>query len=143
MLPSIPASNIVTVNPAVIGTGGDALDLNTVVLSDSSIYPINQYASAADVGTVYGYNSKEYQFAQCYFDGYVGSTIKPSTLFIARYNQTDINAQLIGASVKSLQLHELQAIKGEITLTIDGTVTTGTVDLCKAKSFSDAAVKIK
>ncbi|MBI0151492.1 DUF3383 family protein, partial [Bifidobacterium sp. M0353] len=70
MLPSIPASNIVTVNPAVIGTGGDALDLNTVVLSDSSIYPINQYASAADVGTVYGYNSEQYKFAQCYFDGY-------------------------------------------------------------------------
>ena len=143
MLPSIPASNIVTVNPAVIGTGGDALDLNTVVLSDSSVYPINQYASAADVGAVYGYNSKEYQFAQCYFDGYVGSTIKPATLFIARYNQTDINARLIGASVKSLQLNELQAIKGEITLTIDGTVITATIDLSKAKSFSDAAIKIK
>lgn len=143
MLPSIPASNIVTVNPAVIGTGGDALDLNTVVLSDNSVYSINQYASAADVGAVYGYNSKEYQFAQCYFDGYVGSTIKPATLFIARYNQTDINARLIGASVKSLQLNELQTIKGEITLTIDGTVTTATIDLSKAKSFSDAAVKIK
>lgn len=143
MLPSIPASNIVTVNPAVIGTGGDALDLNTVVLSDSSVYPINQYASAADVGAVYGYNSKEYQFAQCYFDGYVGSTIKPATLFIARYNQTDIGARLIGASVKSLQLNELQAIKGELTLTIDGTVITATIDLSKVKSFSDAAVKIK
>lgn len=143
MLPSIPASNIVTVNPAVIGTGGDALDLNTVVLSDSSVYPINQYASAADVGAVYGYNSKEYQFAQCYFDGYVGSTIKPATLFIARYNQTDISARLIGASVKSLQLNELQAIKGDLTLTIDGTVITATIDLSKAKSFSDAAVKIK
>lgn len=44
MLPSIPASNIVTINPSVIGTGGDALDLNTVVLSDSSVYPVNQYA---------------------------------------------------------------------------------------------------
>ena len=76
MLPSIPASNIVTINPSVIGTGGDALDLNTVVLSDSSVYPVNQYASASDVGDAFGTSSDQYKFAQCYFDGYVGATMR-------------------------------------------------------------------
>ena len=42
MLPSIPASNIVSVNPAVISAGGSALSLNTVVLTDYSVYPINK-----------------------------------------------------------------------------------------------------
>jgi hypothetical protein len=142
MLPSIPASNIVRVNPAVISAGGTALSLNTVVLTDSSIYPINQYASAADVGSVYGYGSDQYKFAQCYFDGYVGSTIKPSALFIARYNKEDTSAQLIGASVKTIQLDELQTVKGELALTIDGTAVSATVDLTSVTSFSDAAAKI-
>ena len=142
MLSSIPASNIVTVNPAVIGSGGSALSLNTVVLSDTSIYPVSQYASAADVGNAFGYSSSLYKFAQCYFDGYIGSTIKPASLFIARYNRTDIRARLIGASVKSLQLDDLRAINGGITLTIDGVITNANIDLSNANSFSDAAVKI-
>lgn len=142
MLSSIPASNIVTVNPAVIGIGGSALSLNTVVLSDISLYPVSQYASAADVGNAFGYSSSLYKFAQCSFDGYIGSTIKPASLFIARYSRTDIRARLIGASVKSLQLDDLRAINGGITLTIDGVITNANIDLSNANSFSDAAVKI-
>ena len=142
MLPSIPASNIVSVNPAVISAGGSALSLNTVVLTDDSVYPINQYASAVDVGSVYGYGSDQYKFAQCYFDGYVGSTIKPAELFIARYNMIDISAKLIGASVKSLDLNDLKKISGDLTVTIDGTAISGSVNLTDVTSFSEAAAKM-
>lgn len=142
MLPSIPASTVVNVIPAVIGTGGTALALNTVLLSDVSIYPINQYSSADDVGAVFGTGSDQYTFAQTYFNGYTGSTVKPEALFIARYNSADTNAKLIGASVKSMPLDELKAIAGDISVTIDGAVKTGTIDLSTATSFSNAAGKI-
>ncbi len=142
MLPSIPVNHVVRVNPAVISSGGDALDLNTVVLTDDSVYPINLYPSATDVGQVFGFNSDQYKFAQCYFEGYVGSTIKPAALFIARYNMSDISAKLIGASVKSLDLDDLKKISGDLTVTIDGTAVSGSVNLADATSFSEAAVKI-
>lgn len=142
MLPSIPASNIVTINPSVIGTGGDALDLNTVILSDSSVYPINQYASASDVGDAFGTSSDQYKFAQCYFDGYVGATIQPGALFVARYNAADAPAKLIGATVKSLSLDDLKAISGTLSVTIDGVAKSGNVDLSAATSFSNAATTI-
>lgn len=142
MLPSIPASNIVTINPSVIGTGGDALDLNTVVLSDSSVYPVNQYASASDVGDAFGTSSDQYKFAQCYFDGYVGATMQPGALFIARYNSADAAAKLIGASVKSLSIEDLKTITGTLSVTIDGVAKSGSVDLSAATSFSNAAAII-
>ncbi len=142
MLPSIPVNNVVRVNPAVISAGGDALDLNTVVLTDKSVYPVKQYPSAQDVGQVFGFDSDQYKFAQCYFDGYVGSTIKPASLFIARYNMVDASAKLIGASVKNLDLEELKEISGDLVLTIDGTAVSGSVNLSDVTSFSEAAVKL-
>ena len=70
MLPSIPASKIVNVLASVLGTGGTALALNTVVITDNSVYPIGQYSTAADVAAVWGYGSKEHTFALTYFAGY-------------------------------------------------------------------------
>ena len=142
MLPSIPASKIVTINPAVIGTGGSPLALNTVVLTDASIYPTGQFGSAEDVADVFGHGSDQYNFAAAYFAGYAGSTIKPSTLYFVRYNPADTAAKLIGASRKSLDLADLQAITGDLTIIIDGTPKTGSVDLSSASSFSDAALTI-
>lgn len=142
MLPSIPASQIVAVSPAIVGTGGTAIKLNTVVLTDNSVYPINQYANAADVGVVFGTTSDEYKFAQCYFGGFAGATSAPTTLFIARHNLADVPAKLIGANIKSIDLDALKAITGNISITIDGTLKTGDIDLSTATSFSDAATII-
>ena len=142
MLPSIPASKIVNVLASVLGTGGTALALNTVVITDNSVYPIGQYSTAADVAAVWGYGSKEHTFALTYFAGYAGSTIKPSTLYFARNNITDASAKLIGATRKSMTLSELKAITGDLTVTIDGVAKTGAIDLTAATSFSDAASKM-
>lgn len=142
MLPSIPASKIVNVLASVLGTGGTALALNTVVVTDTSIYPMGEYGSADDVADVWGYGSDEHNFALTYFAGYTGSTIKPSTLFFARFNKTDASAKLIGATRKSITLDELKAITGDLTITIDGVAKSGAVDLTSATSFSDAATKL-
>lgn len=139
MLPSIPASNIVNIMPSVIGTGGDSLDLNTVVLCDTGIYPLYQYASAKAVGDVFGTESDQYKFAQCYFSGYSGATSFPSALFFARYNTADASAKLIGASMKSVELDDLKKVSGDLNVTIDGVNKTCSLNLSVATSFSNAA----
>ncbi|WP_432784679.1 hypothetical protein AAEX37_01956 [Oligella sp. MSHR50489EDL] len=143
MLPSIPVSHFVSINPAALSAGGSSLGLNTVLLSDTSRYPIREYSSPASVASVFGFESPEYKFAQTYFNGYVGGTLMPSTLFIARYNDVDKKAQLIGRGLSSMSLEELKGLSGDIKLVVDGTqVTIENTSLADVSSFSDAAQKL-
>lgn len=142
MLPSIPASEIVEVSPAVIGTGGTPLALNTLIFSDEALYPMKEYGSDTAVGDDYGFSSHQFKFAEIYFKGVVGATKSPESLFIAEYVTADEEAKLIGRSLRSMALAELQAVSGEITVSIDGVQKKGTVDFKTVTSFSDAATKI-
>lgn len=142
MFKSIPASHIAAVYPAVLGAGGNPLGLNTNILDDGAIYPNYEYTAAETVGAHYGLSSDEYKFATVYFNGFKGATTRPRSLFITKYNGADSEARLIGGSVASVTLTQLQAINGTLSVTIDGTVKSGTVDLSAAGSFSDAAVTI-
>ena len=54
----------------------------------------------------------------------------------------DKAAALIGRSLRSVTLDEIKAINGTLSVTIDGTLKTGTVDLSTATSFSNAATLI-
>ncbi|AOA58327.1 DUF3383 domain-containing protein [Acinetobacter larvae] len=139
MLPSIPASNIVNINPAVVGTGGTPLALNAVVLSDSSIYPIREYNNADAVADAFGINSHEHRFAQIYFNGIENATLVPESLFIAKYNTGDVAAKLIGASLRTRELADIQKIKGQLNISVDGVVMAAAIDLSRATSFSNAA----
>lgn len=139
MLPSIPVSNIVQINPSALGTGGNALALNSALLHVSSIYPVQEYFDAESVGDDYGTTSDLFKYAQTYFRGFTGATRLPSSMFIAKYNATDVSARLIGASLRNTTLEEIQAVNGVLTVTIDGTQQSGTVDLSTATSFSNAA----
>lgn len=139
MLASIPASEIVQINPSVLEAGGTAMALNAVLLSDNVQFTAKQYANADAVGDDYGTTSDKFKFAQTYFNGFEGSTVKPSALFIAKYATSAGSARLIGASLRSMSLDELKAVTGAINLTIDGVAKTGTVDLSAATSFSNAA----
>ena len=142
MLASIPASEIVTVLPSVLGAGGTAMALNAVIISDDVKFVAKEYSNADAVGNDYGTTSDKYKFAQIYFSGFTGSTVKPSALFISKYSAVDSAAKLTGASLRSMSLDQLKAITGAISVTIDGVLATGTVDLSAATSFSNAATLI-
>ena len=142
MLASIPASEIVTVLPSVLGAGGTAMALNAVIISDDVKFVAKEYSNAGAVGNDYGTTSDKYKFAQIYFNGFTGSTVKPSALFISKYSAVDSAAKLTGASLRSMSLDQLKAITGAISVTIDGVLATGTVDLSAATSFSNAATLI-
>lgn len=142
MLASIPASEIVTVLPSVLGAGGTAMALNAVIISDDVKFVAKEYSNADAVGNDYGTTSDKYKFAQIYFNGFTGSTVKPSALFISKYSAVDSAAKLTGASLRSMSLDQLKAIAGAISVTIDGVLATGTIDLSAATSFSNAATLI-
>ncbi|MDO9795658.1 DUF3383 domain-containing protein [Glaesserella parasuis] len=143
MFQSIPASQIVNVNPSVLSSGGSPLSMNAVFLSENANLPTGQavsFATADSVGEYFGFTSAEYQAAAVYFKGFDGSTIKPGSLIFFAYNKTTESAFLLGASVKSLSLNELKKINGELNITIDGSEKQAvSLNLSSARSFSNAA----
>lgn len=138
---SIPASRIVTINPAAIGAGGSPLALNTLLIESGNrfIPGVIEFGSAAEVGEYFGLVSPEYKFAQRYFLGYDGATRQPSALYIVRNGDVSRPAFVIGASVRDMTLAQLNLINGTLAITINGDALSVTVDLTSAASFSDAA----
>lgn len=143
---TIPASDIVVVNPGVVGTGGNPLALNGVILTKNTLLPtgsVRSFASADSVANFFGPASAEYDIAQTYFLGFDNSTIKPGTLYFAPYVAADRAAWLQSGSLAGLTLVQLQALSGLLTVTVDGTAfTSSNINLATATSFSDAATKI-
>lgn len=138
----IQVNQIVTVNPAVVGTGGNPLSLNAVFLDDGLTTPISSLLSFADqdgVGNYYGFNSTQHTLAGIYFNGPDNSFKKPGTLFFGGYADAARAAWLRG-QVLSLTLEQLKAVTGALTITVDGTAfTDAAVDLSTATSFTNAA----
>lgn len=144
---SIPASDIVQVNPGVVGTGGNPLALNGVILTKSTLVPTSaaiSFASADSVSAFFGPASDEYALAQTYFLGFDNSTKKPGTLYFAPYVDTGGRAAwLQSGSLAGLSLTDLQALSGTIIVTVDGTAkTSSSISFATATSFTDAATKI-
>ena len=142
----IPASDIVTVNPGVIGSGGNPLSLNGVMLSSSGRIPVGgvlSFASANAALSFFGPASDEYALAQTYFGGYDNSTLKPGTLLFAPYLIAARAAWLRSGSLAAMSLVQLQALAGTLIITVDGVEkTSSAINLATATSFSDAATKI-
>lgn len=141
---TVPASQLVNVNPGVVGAGGTGLVLNGMVLTTSTRVPIGTVASfpnAAAVAAFFGATSPEAIIASTYFLGFANSTIKPGALMFAQYAWTSaVAAYLQSGPVSSLTLAQLQAISGTLIVTIDGvTFTAGSFSLAAATSFSTAA----
>lgn len=143
---TIPASDIVVVNPGVIGSGGSPLALNGVILSKNTLLPtaaVRSFASPDAVSDFFGPASDEYAISQTYFLGFDNSTIKPGTLFFAPFNDAAREAWLQSGSLAGVTLAELQALSGTLIVTVDGVVfTSSTISLATSSSFSDAAVDI-
>jgi hypothetical protein len=143
---SIPASNIVTVNPGVIDSGGTGLALNGLILSSNAYIPtgtVQSFVSADAVKDFFGPASAEYAIAPNYFLGFDNSTTKPGMLYFAPYVGTDRAAWLQSGSLASMTLTQLKALSGVLTVTVDGVVkTSSTITLSGATSFSNAATLI-
>jgi hypothetical protein len=143
---TIPASDIVVVNPGVVGTGGSPLALNGVILSQSLLIPtmgVRSFASTDSVKSFFGAASSEYAIARVYFLGFDNSTIKPGLLYFAPYNLADRSAFLQSGSLAGLTLTQLQALTGVLTITVNGVVFTSTsINLATATSFTNAATII-
>lgn len=146
MTNSIPASQLVRVTPSVLSAGGEALDLNSVFLSQDVAVPVGQvisFATKEAVSAFFGAGSPEALLAPVYFGGFEGATILPSTLYFARWNAADVAAYLRSGSLASLTLSQLQAFSGTLIIPINGeTVTSASINLSSATSFTNAAALI-
>lgn len=146
MLNTIPISQIVSVNPSVLQAAGAAIDLNGLLLTQSTAVPIGTlrgFASAEDVAEYFGATSTEAKAAAVYFNGYSIATKSPGLLYMAQYNTQDVPAYVRGGSLKGVSLDAVKAISGPMSITIDGTETSAaSVDLSASTSFADAASKL-
>jgi len=147
---AIPASQIVNVNPGVIGAGGTGLDLSGLLLTNSTQLPIGSVLSLSSYAAVvdyFGGSSVEAAEAAVYFDGFNNSSIKPGAMLFAQYptNTRGVAPWLRSADLSSMTLAELQAVaSGTLSVTINGVAkTSGTINLSAVASFSAAATAIQ
>lgn len=144
---TIPFSQVVNVIPSVLSAGGEAVDLNGLVLTQNASAPygsILSFATAANVISYFGANSTEAKIADIYFAGYEHCTALPGALYFTRYPEAAIASWLMGGSLKNMTLGQLQALTGTLAITVNGVVkTSGTINLTSATSFSNAATIIQ
>ena len=142
-LNTIPASYFVNVTPGVIPAGPGGLTLIELMLTLSDRLPIGQvlsFPSSSAVGAYFGQTSLEATQASVYFAGYNGRTQSPAALLFAQYPEAAVGAWMRGGNISSLTLNQLHEITGILEIPIDGsTVTSASIDLSTAGSFSQAA----
>lgn len=143
---SISASQLAKAIPSVLGAGGTNASLNALLLSQATSTPIGgaiAFNSADAVGQQYGFTSPEYEFAQGYFGGITNALALPALLYVMQYPPEAVGAWLQSGSLEGMTLAELQALSGDLTITVGGTqYASQTIDLSTATSFSDAASTI-
>ncbi|MVW80177.1 DUF3383 domain-containing protein [Bordetella sp. 02P26C-1] len=144
---SIPASQIVSVIPGVIGAGGMALDMNGLILTGNTAVPVGtvqKFSTPEDVADFFGATSDEAALANVYFNGFNNSTKRPGALLFAQYPDAAVSGYLRGGSLRSMTLTQLKVLTGTLTVSVDGaSVTSSTIKLTSATSFSAAATAIQ
>jgi hypothetical protein len=142
---TIPFSTVANILPGVLSAGGNALDLNAVVLSQSIYAPQNEilgFANSPDAAAYFGEGSPEALIAAGYFQGPDNKTATPGALYFLGYAENAVPGWLLGATT-GLTLSELQALSGTLILHVDGTLfTSSNINLSAAGSFSAAAADI-
>lgn len=143
VLPAIPASQLAEVNPGVLSAGGNGLQLNGTILTNNQEIPAGSilgFASQTDVANYFGSTSQEAGLASVYFLGPNNKTQSPASLFFVQYPVQPIAAYLRGGALTGITLAALQAIDGQLSVTINGSaVGPATINLSAATSFSNAA----
>lgn len=145
---SIPASQIVQVNPRLLTPGGTDLEFNGLMLSGSDFIPSSQlvlpFPDADSVGEYFGMESDEYKAAAIYFQGYNNSFKKPRALYVARRVAEAAAPFIRGGSFRVLPAQTLAQLKtvteGTLTLTLgaySGNLTA--LDFSSTNALSDVA----
>ena len=144
---SIPASQLVAVQPSVIGPGGSPLSLNGIGLTqDTSILigTLQGFPTLLSVQNWFGANSPEAGRAAKYFGSFIGADQIPGLLWFAQFNTAAVHGYMRGGSIAGLSLTQLQALSGTLTLSLDGVSTvSAAINLSAATSFSNAATLIQ
>ncbi|EGH3481599.1 TPA: DUF3383 domain-containing protein [Salmonella enterica subsp. houtenae serovar 43:z4,z23:-] len=145
---TIPLSVDFNITPNVVTPAGSAVDANGLMLTDNELIPVGavqSYFSSSDVSALMGSESKEFLAAQQYFNGYENSSVIPGELLMYRIVTADVAGYLLSGNLKGVALTTLKAIPaGTITLSVDGaSVTSASIDLSAATSFSDIASKLQ
>jgi hypothetical protein len=147
-IPAIPASQLVNIVPSELAAGGSPLQFWGMFV-DSNLgangYPLIPmgvvllFADMTDVESYFGGTSQEAGISDVYFTGPINATRSPSGLLMTQYALNAVPAYLRGGNVSGLSLGQLQAIDANLTVSIDGTPITESVNLATATSFSNAA----
>jgi hypothetical protein len=146
MTPSIPASQLVSVTPGVLGAGGNPLSLNAVFLTADPSVPIGTvmpFSDQQDVANFFGPASVEAERAGIYFSGFANADSLPGTLIFAQYNTAAVAGYLRGESLAGVALTTIQGLSGTLTFSVDGVSSvSAAINLASASSFSNAATLI-
>lgn len=145
---TIPASQVVKVNPGVLSAGGEGLVLNGLFLTENTLMPTAKVLSfapgpagnlAQNVAAFFGVGSTEALMAAIYFQGPQNATLTPSAMLFAAYNAANRAAFLnSGLGLTLAIVNALSA--GTLTISVQGTPkTSASIDLSAASSMSDAA----
>lgn len=139
---TIPISEDVRVTPGVLPAGGAAVTLTALVLTKNTRIPIGtvrEFSSPTAVTDFFGAGSLEENNASHYFPGFLNSNKKPAKVAFTQYPLAAVAAYLRGGDVSGLTLAQLQAFSGTLSVTINGVLKTGSVNLSGATSFTNAA----
>lgn len=145
---TIPASELVRVIPTVLSAGGNALDLNGLVLTQNDQVPTGEILAfpndGVSVAAYFGPSAEEVTVATVYFNGFDNSTQKPEQILFTRWTPTTAAAYLRGGPVNTLTIPQIKALAGTLSVVIDGyTYASASVDLSAATSYSSAAAIIE
>lgn len=143
---TIPASQLVQVNPTVLAAGGTAIDLTGLMLTQNTRVPIGSFASYPSLAAVQqalGAASVDAAAGAIYFGSFNGATKTPGSLFVAQFPTSAVSAYLRSASLASVSLATLQSFNGPLNITVDGYPRSANVNLSSAVSFSAAAASIQ
>jgi len=141
---AIPASHIVEVFPRVITGGSQDLELNGLLLTESSLISattlVLSFPSAKAVGAYFGLDSAEYAAADIYFASFSGKYTAPRAFLVARRMAEAASAWLRGGRLGAA-LAEFRAVTdGGLTIAIDDSAyAVAGVDLSAAGSLSQVA----
>ncbi|NTG07260.1 DUF3383 family protein [Rhizobium rhizogenes] len=145
---TIPASQLVSIQPNVLSAGGSALVLNGLILTQNPRVPVGEVLPLSNDGVsvsdYFGPSAEEVEIANVYFNGFNNSTQKPSTILFAQYNSAAVAAYLRGGAVNGLTIPQLQGLSGSLSVVVDGyTFSAASINLSSATSYSAAAALIK
>lgn len=147
MAQTIPISQVVTINPGVIGTGGNPLSLNGVFVSTDDRIPVGQilsFPSADDVARYFGVNSDIAALANNYFLSFDNSQKKPQSMIFTPWCKIGRAAWVRGTSIAGTPFSDIKKITGDLSVTIDGTVfSTDALDFSQTTNFTEVATAIQ